>query len=209
MQTYWSKRFAQEGMIWGTQPSQTAEMALKLFQQHQVKRLLIPGIGYGRNSKLFTETGMEVDGIELSSEAVELARNWNPEARVFHGSILDMPFSEDLYDGIYCYDVIHLFLENDRKQLIDNCIRQLKAGGVLYFTCFSELDRDFGIGKEIERNTYEVKQDKVVHFFTEEELFNSFKELSIQESGIVEDILTYGDGSSKSYSLRYLFAMKK
>lgn len=209
MQAYWSKRFAQEGMIWGTQPSQTAELAFRLFKEHQVKKLLVPGIGYGRNAKLFTEAGMEVDGIELSPEAIELAQSWNPEARVFQGSVLDMPFSEDLYDGIYCYDVIHLFLAKDRKRLIDRCIGQLKTGGVLFFTCFSELDKDFGIGRELEKNTYEVKKDKVVHFFTEEELLDSFKELSILTTGMVEDRLTYGDASSKSYSLRYIFAMKK
>ncbi|WP_160644445.1 hypothetical protein [Chengkuizengella marina] len=48
------------------QPSKTAEIAKELFKRYEVKKILIPGGGYGRNSKLFSTSVFEVDAIEIS-----------------------------------------------------------------------------------------------------------------------------------------------
>lgn len=41
MSDYWNRRFAQEGMIWGTDPSPTALEARWLFCKHNVKSVLV------------------------------------------------------------------------------------------------------------------------------------------------------------------------
>ena len=59
MKEYWNKRYNNEGKIWGDLPSKTAQYALELFSKNKVKRILIPGSGYGRNSKLFSASGFK------------------------------------------------------------------------------------------------------------------------------------------------------
>ena len=57
MNGYWETRFAKEGKIWGDYPSGTATHALGLFQKYGVKKILVPGAGYGRDTKLFSSAG--------------------------------------------------------------------------------------------------------------------------------------------------------
>jgi hypothetical protein len=88
MDNYWNNRFIQEGMIWGTQPSPTALMAKTIFQQHELQHILVPGAGYGRNTKALSSS-FAVDAIECSSEAIALAEQWDPGTRFFRGSVLE------------------------------------------------------------------------------------------------------------------------
>ena len=74
MGSYWEGRFSGEGRIWGDEPSNTAVQALVLFRREQAKNVLVLGSGYGRNTRLFSGAGLQVDGIEISPTAVEAAR---------------------------------------------------------------------------------------------------------------------------------------
>jgi SAM-dependent methyltransferase len=98
---YWDKRFSDEGKIWGEKPSKSAYYAIKLFEKFDIKTILIPGSGYGRNSKLFSNANFEVTGIEISKIALGLARNFDTKTQFYEGSVLNMPFSNDIYDAIY------------------------------------------------------------------------------------------------------------
>ena len=63
---YWNTQFSKYNHIWGETHSKSAEMALSLFRKHKVNKILVPGSGYGRNSKLFSTSGFDVTGIEIS-----------------------------------------------------------------------------------------------------------------------------------------------
>lgn len=91
MSEYWSRRFAQEGMIWGSEPSPTAQAARNIFRQHNVKSILVPGSGYGRNTKVFSEE-FKTFGVELSVEALKMATEWDSRSHFFR-------FSARLYFG--------------------------------------------------------------------------------------------------------------
>ncbi|ADM71125.1 hypothetical protein GMA19_03322 [Paenibacillus polymyxa E681] len=170
MGDYWNKRFTEEGMIWGCEPSQTVTQAIDLFKKNNVHDILVPGAGYGRNTKALS--------------------------------------SYFQVDGIYCYDLLHLFLLEDRKKLIQNCVKHLKELGVMYFTCFSDCDFNNGVGREIEEGTYEYKKGKYAHFFTEEDLIEHFNDLIILETGSIRETLIYAEKKQKKYELRYIFVQK-
>ena len=53
MRDYWNSRFAEGGKIWGEKPSKSAYYALDLFENLNLKSVIVPGAGYGRNTKLF------------------------------------------------------------------------------------------------------------------------------------------------------------
>ena len=137
MKEYWQNRYLKDGKIWGTAPSKTAEHALKLFEGENIRSLLIPGVGYGRNSKLFSNNNFDVVGIEISEVAFNNAKNHDLKSKFILGNVLDMPFDNELYDAIYCHSVLHLFLKKERNAFIRECYSQLKPNGFVYFVAFS------------------------------------------------------------------------
>lgn len=206
---YWEKRFSDGGKIWGTEPSKTANHALKLFKKHEILKILVPGAGYGRNTKLFTDANLDVTGIEISEPAINIAKSFNPKTQFFQGSVLDMPFNDEIYDGIYSCNVLHLLLKDDRKLFLKKCYNQLRTNGFVFFVGFSDEEASFGKGKRIEENTYEIKPWRPTHYFTELDLREHFKEYSVVETGIIEDHENHGELGPHSHVLRYIFAKKE
>jgi SAM-dependent methyltransferase len=206
---YWEKRFLDGGKIWGDTPSKTAIHALELFNKRNLKKILVPGAGYGRNTKLFTDANFKVVGIEVSGPAIEIAKEFDPKTKFFKGSVLDMPFHDEKYDAIYSHNVLHLFLKEDRISFLKKCHNQLRANGFAYFVVFSDKESSFGKGNQIEENTYESKPWRPVHYFTETDLREHFKEFSLIETGIIEDAENHGELGPHSHILRYIFAQKK
>jgi len=206
MSEYWNQRFAQEGMIWGSTPSPTAFHAREIFRNFKLKSVLVPGAGYGRNTKVFSEE-FETYGIEVTPAAKEMAVKWDPQSHFILGSALDVVLDTQV-DAIYCYDVLHLFLEEDRRRLVHNCLQQLRIGGMLYFTCFSDEDKNMGCGKLLEPGTYEYKKGKYAHFFSEQDLRMHFKDTEIVEMGSTSEELNSPEGGTHTYILRFIAAKK-
>ncbi|WP_042196785.1 class I SAM-dependent methyltransferase [Paenibacillus camerounensis] len=206
MSQYWSGRFAREGMIWGSQPSPSAEQASEVFRAAGLGSVLVPGAGYGRNTKVFS-AGFTTYGIELSAEALELAEEWDPATHFIAGSALEQQLSTQV-DAVYCYDVLHLFLEEERRRLIEASLAQVRPGGLLYFTSFSDEDPNNGCGRRLEPGTFEYKEGKYAHFFSDADLRSHFAGTEIIESGSFVERLQSSRGGAHEYILRYLIAHK-
>ncbi|MGD1120195.1 MAG: class I SAM-dependent methyltransferase [Dehalococcoidales bacterium] len=203
MNEYWDSRYRDEGKIWGEDPSRTAEQALAQFQLNNVKKVLVPGSGYGRNTRFFSAAGFKVTGVEISLEACRLALAFDPATRVFNISALNISYLKDKFDGLYCFNVLHLFHEADRKRFIKQCTGRMKQNGLMFFTVFSEKESSYGKGGEVEKNTFESKPGRPVHYFTEEDLREHFKGTEILETGITEDPEDHGEGPH-THLLRYI-----
>lgn len=204
MKEYWNKRYKNEGKIWGDLPSKTAQYALELFRKNKVRRILVPGSGYGRNSKLFSASGFNVTGIEISEVACNLAKEFDPLTKLYNGSVLDMSFDPNIYDAIYCFNLLHLFRKDERKTLVKQCADKLENNGLMFFTVFSEKETSYGKGKEIERNTFESRPGRPTHYFTEDDLREHFNNVEIVEIGIMEDTEDHGE-VPHTHILRYIY----
>jgi SAM-dependent methyltransferase len=203
-QEYWESRFNAEGKIWGESPSQSAQDALRLFTAHHVQSILVPGSGYGRNTRLFSAAGLDITGVEISETAFEMARQFDPRSIFYHGTVLDMSFDNKKYDAVYCFNVLHLFLKRERELFLVQCHGKLKPRGVAYFTVFSDQEDTFGQGKETEPNTFESKPGRPAHYFSEEDLRQHFRNWKLLETGIVRDPENHG-GHPHVHILRYIF----
>ncbi|NPV51324.1 MAG: methyltransferase domain-containing protein [Candidatus Methanofastidiosum sp.] len=209
MRGYWNNRFLKENEIWGKIHSNSAELCLEYFSRFKIKNILIPGVGYGRNAQFFEKKGFIVEGIEISDQAIKIARNNSLTFPIYEGSVLEMPFNDKKYEGIYCFNVLHLFRQEDRKEFIDKCYNQLNPGGIIFFTVFSENEQSYGKGKKIEENTYETKPNRPVHYFTDEDLRNHFNKFLILDSGIMEDPENHGEEGPHTHIIRYIIAQKR
>ena len=204
---YWDERFQDEGQIWGSLPSQTAEYALKIFLRENVKDVFVPGSGYGRNTKLFSTSGLNVTGAEISSVACQLAEEFDPLTKHFNNSVLDMRLDNNKHDAIYCYNVLHLFRRKERRLFLKKCNNIVNDNGLIFFTVFSEQDPSFGKGAEVEKNTFESRPDRPVHYYTEDNLLDEFKDFETLETGIFEDPEDHGEGPH-THMLWYILARK-
>ena len=207
MKEYWNSRYEDEGRVWGESPSKTAERAREVFQQHDVRTILLPGSGYGRNSKLFSCSKFEVTGVDVSDIACGLADEHDPATVFFEASVLDMSFLAGVFDAVYCFNVLHLFREADRKRFLEQCAEKLKSSGLMFYSVFSEEEPSFGTGGEIEPYTFESKPGRPVHYFTDSDLRDHFDDHEVLESGVMEDPEDHGEGPH-THVLRYILARK-
>ena len=208
MGSYWENRYQKESKIWGESPSRTAYQALELFQESNIKKLLVPGSGYGRNTRLFSSSGFDVTGVEISTTACEIAREFDPLSRFYCASVLDMSFLTDIFDAVYCFNTLHLFRKKERDSFLQECIGKVIDGGLMFFTVFSENEPSYGKGGEVEENTFESKPGRPVHYFTEDDLKTHFTGTDIIESGIAEDTENHGKEGPHTHILRYICVRK-
>ncbi len=60
--------------MWGFKPADSAIETVDLFLKKELHKILIPGFGYARNAKIFSDKGFKVTGIEISETAITLAK---------------------------------------------------------------------------------------------------------------------------------------
>jgi SAM-dependent methyltransferase len=209
MTSYWQERYLRSGRIWGTAPSPTTALAASLFQRRGVQRLLVPGAGYGRNAGFLARAGFTVIGVEISEEAIRLAEQTNPGVTFVHGSFLEAPLEPRSFDAVYCFNVLHLFLRQDRENFMQRCRDCLRDGGLAFVAVFSDEEASFGRGASPEENTFESKPGRPVHYFTAADLDGHFRGFEILESGLVEDPEDHDDQGPHVHRLRYVAAARR
>lgn len=172
---FWESNFIQKKEMWGLEPARSALLIKDFFLEKAVKNVLIPGFGYGRNAQVFREAGMSVTGIEISQTAIEIAKkHYGTDMTIYHGSVTDMPFDNNQYDGIFCYALIHLLNANEREKLIRNCYQQLSGNGYMVFIAISKEAHTYGKGKFISKDRYEIFDGVNMFFYDRESIHAEF-----------------------------------
>lgn len=182
MTEFWETNFIEKQTMWGYEPADSAIWAKDCFLENKVKEVLIPGIGYGRNAKVFLENGMNVTGIEISKTAIELARNQlNLNIKIYHGSVTDMPFDDQLYDGIYCYALIHLLNKRERKKFIEDCYNQLRTNGYMIFTTISKNNSMYKTGKQLSKDRFRTMHGAELFFYDADSIKKEFEKYGLSD----------------------------
>lgn len=188
MTDFWDEIFEKEKTNWGFTPSDSAILTKDFFLLKKIKNILIPGIGYGRNAKIFHDNGINVEGIEISKIAIELAKSENGlDLNIHHGSVTDMPFDNKKYDGIFCYALIHLLNKNERKKFIQNCYNQLMPNGYMIFSVASKKASMFGNGRFLSKDRYEMQKGLNVFFYDSESVKDEFKDYGLVEFSEIDE----------------------
>lgn len=190
---FWEKSFTEKQEMWGFEPAISAVMAKDFFLAHGVRRVLVPGFGYGRNAQVLRENGMQVTGIEISQTAIGMARkHYGNETTIYHGSVTEMPFDRELYDGIFCYALIHLLDGNEREKLIKDCYAQLREGGYMIFTVISKEAPTYGKGRYLSKDRYELFGGVNMYFYDRTSIQAEFGDAGLFEvTEVVENFPFY------------------
>jgi cyclopropane fatty-acyl-phospholipid synthase-like methyltransferase len=182
MTEFWEEAFKDKQEMWGLDSTQSALLTAAMFDEKGVKKVLIPGIGYGRNAQVFLSKGMKVTGIEISKTAIELAeKHYGPTMKIYHGSVVDMPFDNDRYEGIFSYALIHLLDENERTKFIKNCYDQLSDNGYMVFTAISKKAQTYGHGTFLSKDRYEQFGGVKIFFYDEASVQKEFENFGLIE----------------------------
>lgn len=187
MTEFWESSFIEKQTMWGFEPSDSAILTKDFFLEKKVMDILIPGIGYGRNTKVFIDNGINVTGIEISKTAIDLARQNGLDISIYHGSVTDMPFDNKLYDGIFCYALIHLLNNRERKKFIKDCYRQLKPQGYMIFTTVSKKAPMFGKGKQLSKDRFETMKGVKIFFYDSESVQREFGKYGLIELSEIDE----------------------
>ncbi|WP_340009098.1 class I SAM-dependent methyltransferase [Paenibacillus sp. FSL K6-0276] len=181
MTEFWESSFIEKQTMWGFEPTDSAIVTKDFFLEKNVKDILVPGIGYGRNAKVFIESGINVTGIEISQTAIDLARENGIDIGIFHGSVTDMPFDNKCYDGIFCYALIHLLNHREREKFIKDCYDQLKPNGFMIFTTVSKKAPMFGKGKQLDKDYFETMDGVKIFFYDSDSITQEFEKYGLVE----------------------------
>lgn len=194
MNEIWESKYKEIQTIWGFEPSDSAIIAKDFFLDCNAEEILIPGIGYGRNAKIFCDNGFKVTGIEISQTAIELAKSKNGlDLEIHHGSVTDMPFDNKVYDGIFCYALIHLLNSQERKKFIKDCYNQLKSNGHMIFTVISKKSPMYGNGKQLSKDRFEVMKGVGLFFYDSDSVINEFEEYGLMEFTEIDEPIKHMD----------------
>ncbi len=103
---------------------------VKLIREHlgdlRSKRVLDVGCGKGRFARIFhqQEPDAEIWGLDISEE---MLRHVPPEIRTRAGSMTDLPFESEWFDGAYATESLEHAVEIDRA--VSEMCRVVKPGG--------------------------------------------------------------------------------
>ncbi|HUH18603.1 class I SAM-dependent methyltransferase [Albibacterium sp.] len=193
MTDFWEEAFKDKQEMWGFKPAKSAVLTKDLFVENKVKTMLIPGIGYGRNAQIFKDSGMIVTGIEISQTAIDLGqKHFGNDLKVYHGSVTEMPFDNNLYDGIFCYGLIYLLNKEEREKLIQDCYNQLTENGLMVFTAITKEAKTYRQGTYISKDRYEMFGGVRIFFYDRKSIEEEFAKAGLFEiTEVVENYPFY------------------
>ncbi|MEV6692232.1 methyltransferase domain-containing protein [Micromonospora sp. NPDC051196] len=129
-------------------------------------RVLDAGCGTGRMSRYLADRGCRVQGVDLSPGMIAMARRDNPDLAFAVGSLSELPYPDDRFDGVLLwYSIIHT-PPAGQARIFAEVARILRPGGHLLvgfqsgegIRDVSGAYRRFGHEIQLERHCYRPDQ---------------------------------------------------
>jgi SAM-dependent methyltransferase len=151
-QKMWDERFSQPEPFYGRSPN--AFLAAQVARLQPGMKVLVPGDGYGRNGIWLAKQGFQVHTVDLSTVAVERARQAAQAAGVSitieQADLATWHWPVNEFDAV-CAIFLHL-PPDVRGKVQGSVVKALKPGGLLIFEAFStnQLKHSSGGPKQVE-----------------------------------------------------------
>lgn len=175
-------------------------------------KILDLGCGIGRHLIFFNDLGMDIYGVDLSEEAINVGEKWLDKENIeyknklFVGSANSLPWNEGTFDFIVSHAVLDSMTFDIAKSVVSECHRVITKDGLFYCDLIGENNlHGPGFEKEIIVDTAHEK-GTIQSYFTEnkiQNLFEGFFEIIEIKHIINKDCI------SKEYNSRYHLILKK
>jgi ubiquinone/menaquinone biosynthesis C-methylase UbiE len=152
-------------------------------------KILDVGFGDGRNFQLFKNIGLEIHGIEITKEIIELVREniakSNIDVNLVEGNNANIPFEDNYFDivlgssSLYYVDKGTTFMDN-----LMECSRVLKSNGILIAN-FPEMSKNF-----ICKNAMNIGDNHIIIQNDVHNLRNGFIFKAFNTKNEIEDVLS-------------------
>ncbi len=106
---------------------------------HGNENVLEVGAGYGRIIKELASSAKRIVGIDISEGSVELGNDYIKDCKNASMQVMDaynMEFDEE-FDVILCLQNGLSAIKGKQSDLINQCMKVLKPGGIAYFSTYS------------------------------------------------------------------------
>lgn len=162
--------------------------------------ILDVGSGRGLYAKYLAQLGHSVLGLDSEKNIVNKInleiKNWELAGKLkfVEGSVLDIPFTDNSFDGIYDISLLEYLYKEDWEEYAKEITRVLKKGGFYLNISISKdttkfLDMNPKDSVDGDVHKYGIHY----HFFTQDEIKNIFKDKLILEEQTIEDISSEED----------------
>jgi len=117
--------------------------------------LLDLGIGTGLSSIHFAKAGLEITGLDGSSEMLKVCRkkSFAKELVQYNIQEVPLPYLDNSFSHVICCGVFHFF--SDLLPIIRDSFRLLKTGGIFAFTIAVPTTEEVGSNPDIDPNYIE------------------------------------------------------
>lgn len=156
-----------------------------------IKKVFDLGCGNGRHVIFLAEQGFEVYGMDISEEAIRIAKAWlarkGLKADLRSGDIERLAFEDNFFDLIIASEVLDHIPFSKAMDVMNEIKRICTPQGYIYITLRSTEDSEFGRGRKVEHNTFRLEEGYekgiIQHYFDLKEikeLFAGFKIFDIE-----------------------------
>ena len=164
------------------------------------KDFLDLGCGLGRHTIQFAKAGFKTSGFDLSETSVKRTKEYAEQAKVTVdlkvGDMLNLPYSDNSFDCVYCRNVISHTDTIGMKKIVAELDRILRSGGECYLTLGSKQSWGFQqIWPVVDENTKirveDGPENGIPHFYADYDLIlELFKDFEIIKVFQVEEYIT-------------------
>ncbi len=144
-------RLSESANLWGDPPVPFVETALETFGAQGSINILDGPCGDGRNLRSLAAAAAHVTGVDSAPRALRLAAAGLQVSNIHNvllveGDLMDLPFCDDQFDGVFCCDVLgHL---RAPRAAVNELLRVTRPGHCIVANVFSMGDETRGVDME-------------------------------------------------------------
>lgn len=181
----WEEAYRSVESLWGFKPDRVLIEYASFVPKGNVLDL---GIGEGRNALFFAKMGYEVEGVDISQNAIERcvkrAKNANLQIKAEVRDLREVDIPQGRYSLIIAAWVLNFFKKTEVEEIIRKIKNGLKKDGFVYIGAFSLNDPCYERAKKnleaVAENTfYSKKRGSFIHYFTKEEILSLFSDFKV------------------------------
>jgi len=188
---YWEKSFSIKPEMFGLEPSIAAKIALKLFKEKKISKIIELGAGLGRDSIYFAKNFIFVEALDYSKTSIESITDKSIKLNLtnlikpkFFDVRKKLPYEDNSIEACFSHMLYCMALSNyDLENLNNEICRVLKPGAINIYTVRHTEDGDYKNGIYRGKDLYE-NDGFIVHFFSKEKInqfSNGFEILDIEK----------------------------